>query len=257
MKTKTVSDAIDDILHPKPRLNKNTLYYLRQLPPDIKAPTVSNTREPRDGTEVHAWMTFSCPSYIYTDRDECDPPGILRQMEDLGWQLLPATLIKADNYRPSPRPGLQHEIPEEFGRNMGRPYKRTKTWPMAPVWIDARDPEVVCFMVSPRGERVRVSIDARLPARISAHRVEMMGGWHYVLHTARLHHPDAWHEIRRDDQPVARIHAMSKAFVDAPQALSGNLYWQPLVEQVDFPMSASEFVSYLTSNQKGTQHDDH
>lgn len=242
----TVKGAIDRLNEPEADTKAEELRILGLLPDGMFAPTISNVA--RHEWEPAAWLSFHGPSY---DPDhQFDPVAILRTLDANGWRTIPATLVKLDNYRPSPKPWAQDQTPEEWGCICGKPYRVTGSWPICPLWVMPNThtgPEACCYMRGPDGNTYYVHISANgLPCHIHARRYEYRGGWNYERGTARLAYPPAWETLEHDGQPIAQRHARSGAQVDTGQGISGQLYWEPIAhEQADFPLSAAGMLSLL------------
>ena len=57
-------------------------------------------------------------------REKFDPLSIIRAFEDDGWHLLPATLCKWGNWRPSVGMGYQEDMAKKGREKLGIPYKK-------------------------------------------------------------------------------------------------------------------------------------
>jgi hypothetical protein len=215
---------------------------LQELPAETSAPLVSSVGNAYP-EGVYATVNFTGPSY--DPEKTFDPVAILREIEAAGWKPLPATLTKRADYRPSPEPGLQDDLPEVRNRN-----KLTDSWPICPLWFV---PEQYCgsharaFYRTPSGKLVCVHV--RTPAAacsLAARRIEYRGGWRLDRTSGQLSHPDRWHEIRTPDgEPVAQKAASSHAVVDTEQGMSGAMYWEPNTDHADFPMTPADMLAYL------------
>jgi hypothetical protein len=236
----TVNERIAELEKPVRDERAMQLEILKMLPGDISAPTISNVKDKPH--EEAGWLGFSAPSY--DPNNTYNPLKILVALEDGGWKLSPATLVRKDNYRPSPEPGLIEDIPDEYGR-----YKVTETWVICPVWVTPEQhgkPELRCFMTAPNGKVYYVHVDINLPVRVSARRKDTMGSWHYERGTARIVQPDNWITLFMGDEPIAQRSVMSYAVVDTEQGISATIYWEPNDEQEDFPLTASGMLEILS-----------
>lgn len=237
----TVNETIKSLEASKPDTTAAELATLRMIPSDLRAPTVSNIRDvPDDVCGTSAWLSWRS-SYGDSPTMAADT---LAALESAGWRLAPATLMKKDNYRPSPQLGLFDSFGETYGR-----YTVTELWPLFPAWIIPYQHignEMICFMYAPDGCGFRVCIDLpRGLCSLSARRVEFLGGWRYEW-PACLHYPPAWEDIHNAaGESIASRSEKSGARVESEQYLTGELYWSPNIEQDELTMTASEFVRVL------------
>ncbi len=211
---------------------------LKILPDDLpQCPTISNATANPGTCDVHGWLSFNAPSWG-DDRENYSAVAILRILEAAGWQQLPATLCRWDNYRPSPAPGVSKDIPNERGR-----YKLHTVWQIAPLWFKPCQftcQEAELYMQAPDGRRFFVNLDTpTIPVGVFAQRKEYIGGWYYERGTAKTHFPKQWHS-----HPHCKIGTVQQA-VDTEQGISGAVFFEPHNDQLDWPMTASEFLQSL------------
>lgn len=213
---------------------------LAELPGDVACPTISNEGERAHDGRPGAWLSFS-RSYGET----WTGAEVLAKLEVAGFATLPATLAKYGEYRRSPHVGLQTEIPEESSRA-----KLADCEPIAPVWIVPEQHtggRACAFYRSPTGLTLRVNLPIPAGCYITAEREEFKGGWHYKRGSARLRYPGAWESVAPEDDgtPATQVCAHSRAYVDIEQGISGVIYFTPLVDHADFPMTAAQFLGRL------------
>lgn len=103
-------------------------------------------------------------------------------------------------------------------------------------------------MIAPNGEVMKITLD--IPASVSVHAERKTNGydWYFVRGTARLSHPDHWHNPQIEGRTIAQKHVKSFASVDTEQGVSGAIYWEPVDHgQDDFPYSARQMLEILLS----------
>ncbi len=262
MRHDTVADKIRELTKPKQASDKPTkLELLADLPAGMPAPLINNERggELAPGHSPRAWLSWSAPSY---DPDkQYDPLSIIGALEAAGWALLPACLVKRDNYRHGVEWGFAEEQPEEK-----KGYRElADVSPIMPAWVNVGSgqydpPEVLAFMRSPSGNVYKVSIDvpafAYSGCSVHARRAEYRGGWRYVRQSVRLHMADAWHDIRDENGETianrcARSFARTYGDAQNPTALEGRIYWDQIAhDEGDFPLGAAQIVTFLLDSIK-------
>jgi hypothetical protein len=224
------------------------------LPESIgKAPTISNHKTPDEmGRVPAAWLGFRAPSY--DPKQIYNPIALVESLEGAGWKLVPATLVRWDNYRPTVEPGLQNDQPstKQVGRAMT--YEFRDSWPIAPVWIEANQhtaAEIWAYMTAPDGTLYLTHFDLiNLPGchvYLTAKRNEYRGGWSYERGTARLNFPERWH-----GHQAATIDVNSRAWVDTEQGLSGTIYFSPHGGQDEWPLTFGAFLRSLLAEETAT-----
>lgn len=208
------------------------------LPPNLAAPTISND------TDDGAWLSWSASTFQQT-------PGsvILAALEVSGFAPLPVTLCQWENWRPSPSPGTQAEIPETKRGSFGHLDKLTDSWPIAPLWL------VPCVHTGTEahaiyrkdGQTYRVHVPGPRTVSLSAQRMEIRGDWYYKRGSAQLRYPTEWASIQlTDGTPILGINPRSRAYVDTEQGISGALYFELLThEQDEFPLSPAALLVKL------------
>ena len=233
--TKTISDRLAGLDDERAKLDRRIEAVRRiytALPGGLDAPTVSNE------TDAGAWISWHRP---YSHDPAYDSSAVLGALEAAGWEPLAATLCRWDDYRPSPEPGHQEDIPDTKHR-----YTLTDTWPIAPLWIVLNQhtgTEAVSFYRQ-EGRVYRVRVPGPSSASITARRKEPRGTWYYEHGTARLLYPESWHGIGPiDGDNVIGIAAQSRAFVDTEQGISGAIYFDPFVDP--FPFTPAQILSWL------------
>ena len=235
----TVQDQIKALENPENTEIELKLEILRQLPETIPAPSISNINtKGRWGEYAH--LSFSAPAY--DPEKTFDPGAVLAAMEQAGWFVVPATLVQKDDYRPSPEPGTQDDIPEQIGH-----YTVTATWPICPVWVvpcQFCNPDARCFMRSPDGQVFDVSIDIpKALCGLQCDRREYRGGWNFKG-PAVLRFPEHWRTVA----DIAVLHEKTRAFKDTEHGISGVIYWEPTQhDHAAFPMTASYMLKVLLS----------
>ena len=198
------------------------------LPPDIGRYTISNVD--KDG---NAWISFSPPSY--DPEGEFDAQVVGKALEDSGFVLQPASLVRWDQWRASPYPSEVDDVPDEKDR-----YKKTWAKQISPVWVRPSqycNAEAQCFM---KKDGLLFNIHIGLPRSgwgVSAHRNEYMGGWNFARGTARLSTCSKARSI-----PGHSMSNESFAAVVTNQGLDASVYWTP---DGSNPLSLSEFLSYI------------
>lgn len=219
---------------------------LEALPADLPAPTISNTRCNFFGIPG-AHLSWGAPYF-----GETGPSGseILATLEAIGFEPLPATLCRWDDYRPYPEPGAVEDIPEKKRPAPAWRYTLTDATPIAPLWVIPRQhghggPDARAYYR--HGGRIYlVKVAAPPTGGVYARRVETRGSWYYERGTARLLIPDAWHAIRIESgEAVAGISSGSGAWVDTEQGISGAIYFEPYTEQREFPCTPAELLAIL------------
>jgi len=254
MKRHTVASELEKLRKPSEDETPRIIAILEQLPPDLDSPTISNLRRPKsaeDTLEPEAWLSFHGPSY---DPDNTfQPVAVLEALERHGWRVLPASLVKWNDYRAHPEMGLADDIPETKPGNFGSGYKLSEVTIICPAWVVPNQygkPKFFCYMVAPSGQRFKVMVDVSLPVHVDAKRVQYFGGWHYDRSRgAQLRYPPSWETLEHAGEPVAQREAHSRAYVDTEQGCSGVIYWEPIAHDQDaFPMTASQFLAALLAS---------
>lgn len=250
-----VTKRIEELRKPE-RSVEPEIKILESLRGDMEYPTISNISEK---STVRAWLSFS--STRYSGDTPYDPVEILQWMESQGWKTMHATLVKRDNYRPSPEPGTMDQIPEQKPGRAGAfqdRYKLTDSWPIAPVWCvpcQHTGASAILFMQSPDGEifRVEMALPKGFPFMVYAQRIEPRGTWYFKRGTAALRFPHkfqhGWEELHTETgECVATRHARSGAQVDTEQGLSGQFYWEMNMPAEDWKWTGSLMLSKIIAN---------
>jgi len=207
---------------------------IAELLPDNVLPTISNL------TDDGAWLSFGAPAY--DPNKTWNPVSILESLESAGFEQVPASLVKWDNYRRTTEPGLCDDIPDvSYSR-----YKLTDVEAIAPVWVvpcQHTGTDVQLYMR--KGNQLfRVSVDIPRVAHLTARKIESRGDWRFDRQSARVDFPDRWHSLEH-----CTVSARSYCQADTDKGLNGAIYFMPHNEQASWPMKASEFVrELLTSN---------
>jgi hypothetical protein len=214
---------------------------LETLPSDIMPPSVSNVYA-QDATTPRAWLSWSGPAY---DPDYTyNPVDILRRLESLGWSIIPSTLVRWDDYQPSPEMGLETDIPAVKGR-----YKQSDLWAIVPMWMEVNRhtaPDVCFFLQSPDGVSYKVSMDIPRIVFVVARRKDYRGGWKWESGSGRVEYPGHWEIISIDSTEMARIaHTHSRARLLGEQDLSARVFWESHGPQDEWDIPASNLLSYL------------
>lgn len=217
------------------------------LPETIKSPTISNIGSSYlAGMRVYAWLSFD----TYRTHN-CEPGSlILRALEEAGFRAVATTLCRWAQYRAAPQPGLIEDIPETRGTRHVDTLTNAK--PIAPLWLDLSNHGQAAhtFYHGPDGKIYKVSVMAPSAVHVTARRIEFPGGWRYERGTARLSYPQSWHSLymKGDETPVTQIAKDSRAYVTLEQAIDGSLYFTPLTEQADFPLSPADMLEQLEAS---------
>lgn len=215
------------------------------LPEGIKLPTVSNLKLDAKPGEVAGWLSFRPESY--SEDKNVHAQKVLDALEKSGAKPVPACLIKWGNYRRTTFPGLLHEVPETRKSD-----KLTDSEAIAPLWITPNQHtsvEVRAFYQI-GGKTYKVTVETQLPVFLQCRRVESPGSWRYEG-PCSIRHPQNWHALYvGDGNCVANISAHSRGYRDTEQGLSGEIYFQPNVPQVEFPLSPSAILAQLIAFQK-------
>lgn len=211
-----------------------------ELPNDVPCPTVSNESEKAHDGRAGAWLSWR-RSY----GDEWIGSDILAKLEAAGFKPLPATLARYGQYRRSPHVGYQHELPEIYSRS-----PLVDSEPIAPVWIEPNqytDPEALAYYQAPSGLVYRVSVPAPRVVYLTGRRVNYLGDWHFERGSARVHVPDAWQSITTadDETPITQVSVHTAGYVDTEKGISGRIYFTPLMDHPDFPLTPSAFLQRL------------
>ena len=184
------------------------------LPPDIGRYTISNVD--KDG---NAWISFSPPSY--DPEGEFDAQVVGKALEDSGFVLQPASLVRWDQWRASPYPSEVDDVPDEKDR-----YKKTWAKQISPVWVRPSqycNAEAQCFM---KKDGLLFNIHIGLPRSgwgVTAIRKDYMGGWSFERGTAKFETCPGARDIPRNDLSMD-----SYAAVVTDQGLDACVYWTPV-----------------------------
>lgn len=213
----TVAEQIEMILNPKPEADIKSLKVaiLRELPQDIKPPTLSNLKV-NAGDDVNAWCSFS--SHAYDPNNTHNPIAIAEALENVGWQIQPASLAKYGDYRRGVHRGFYNELPNVYSRS-----ELKEADQILPVWVrpcQHTNPDAYFYAKTPNGMFIKVTID--IPgcgAHLHARRVESFGGWYFERGTGRLIHKPQWATM------FGGMSQYSKCYVDTEQGISGEIYW--------------------------------
>lgn len=214
------------------------------LPASLKLPTISNIN--RKEGQPHAWLSFS-PDYGMDAK--AFAVSVFTELEKAGAKPLPLSLCKWDNYRRAVSPGLVDDIPSEKpGYGTGtRPQKLEDIDAIAPLWVEPcqfTGVEARCFYEL-GGKVFKVTVKAPLAAHLSCRRQEYTGGWRFDG-PCTVQFPQAWHSIYAEGgECVANISQHTRGFRDMEQGITGVIYWQPLTEQSDFPLTPAQFIAQL------------
>ena len=216
-----------------------------ELLPDALAasvPTISNIST-QGGLTPHAWLSFRGPSY--DPKNTYDPLFAIKVLELEGWKVIPASLVKWDNYRRHPEMGLCEQIPESK-KGFGCDYKLTDVSPIAPLWIVpeaiGRTVDARFYLRAPDGKNFKLNVALRASGvvGIRAERRESKGDWNYVRNTATLNFPADW----RSHQ-LCTVNEHTHAVVETEKGLNGAIFFTPHDEQGRWPLSTSEFLESL------------
>lgn len=211
------------------------------LPEALPFPTISNISQ---SGQVRAWLSFHAP---YGIDAKAFALSVFTEMEKAGAKALPLSLCQWDNYRRSVSPGLVESIPDEKKGSFGHTQKLNDIDPIAPVWVTPcqhTGTEAHCFYEL-AGAVYRVGVPLPNVAHLSCHRVEYHGGWRFDG-PCTVHFPQSWHSIHTENgESVAHISQHTRGYRDTEQGISGNVYWLPLTEQSEFPLSPAQFVAQL------------
>jgi hypothetical protein len=129
--SKTVKSYISDLTNPDTlarRLRDLELQILRELDAAgvEAAPSISNLKVEVPPMGQHAWLSWP--------REYQQPPrtSIISQLLDDGWSVRPISLVKWDNWRPTPALGEASEIPEVSPNG----YRKIDATDVARMWLD-------------------------------------------------------------------------------------------------------------------------
>lgn len=198
-------------------------------------PTISNLNSKfLANKDVTAWFSFTCPSY---DPDnKWNPVKVLQDMEEAGWEVVPTSRVKWDNYRECFEPGLCDDIVLR-----GTYKKLTSKEPILPYWVEPcqfTKPDFNLYMKR-NDKTVRVCVHIPGTATIHARRIESIGDWYYERGTCTVGVPPSWHKIDHVD-------TRSKGYVDTEKGISGRIWFtSPDIKQDAWKMKASEFLTLL------------
>jgi len=213
------------------------------LPESLSLPSIANLKATGP---VNGWLSFS-PDYG-TDA-KAFAISVFSELEKAGFEPLPLSLCKWGNYRRSVSPGLVADIPNEKRGCFGSTDELNDVEPIAPLYVvPCQFTGVEAVAYYRKGEETfRVCVKAPLRAHLSCRRVEYRGGWRFDG-ACTVEFPKAWHEIHGQDddaQCVAHISARTAGYRDTDQGITGVIYWQPLTEQSEFPLTPSQFLAQL------------
>jgi hypothetical protein len=186
--------------------------------------------------DVVAWFSFS--STLHKQDGEYNPVKLLEQLEAEGWEIIPASLVKWDDYRAAFEPGLVGDI-----KLRGTYKKITSKEPILPYWFEPNqygDGDFCVYMK--RGDKtVRVSVDVTTGPSLYARRIESMGEWRFESGTCKVRIPASW-------QYVNDIEIHTKGYVDTSKGISGRVWFTSLYRQEEWKMKASEFLNMLLTS---------
>lgn len=224
----TVAEEIEMLLNPKPEEDKTSLKIaiLRDLPQNISPPTLSNVGSKI--VDVNGWCSFS-KSY---GNENYSPVEIAKALESVGWEILPASLVKYGNYRRGVHRGIPTELPKVYSRADLKDSEQ-----ILPLWIrpcQYTACDAYFYAKTQTGLLIKVSIDVPGLASIYANRIAEMGGWYFAPGSAKLHYNQKWTKM------FGGINQYSRGYVDTPQGISGEIYWN-----YSENLKASEILSRL------------
>lgn len=212
------------------------------LPESLPLPTISNINDKPGKTR--AWLSFHAP---YGTDEKAFALSVFTELEKAGAKIVPLSLCKWDQWRRVVEPGHVDSIPEEKPDGGQRTKKLTDIDPIAPLWVEPNQytgVEAKCFYEI-NGQLFKIHVKVPLPARLSCHRIENMGGWRFDGPCSVLF-PQGWHSIHTESgESVANISQHTHGYRDTEQGISGTIYWQPLTEQESFPLSPAQFLAQL------------
>jgi len=212
------------------------------LPASLKLPCISNITD--EEGEPHAWLSFS-PEYSADGKQFA--LSVFTELEKAGFAPVPASLCKWDNYRRSVSPGLTTDIPATKRGSFRSNYELKDVTAIAPLWVTPcqyTGVEAKAFY-SLNGRIYKVSVKAPLAVHLSCRRSEIRGDWHYEG-PCTVHFPKAWHSVHTPQgESVANISAHAQGYKDTDKGISGNVYWDSLTEQQDFPLTPAQFLTAL------------
>jgi hypothetical protein len=230
---RTVKQVMTELLLPNPDIDL-AIEILGELPKEMECPTLSNLRT---DDRVNGWVSFS--HY----RPTCE--WVYEQLTILSrWFILPATLVKWDNYRPSPFSALYDHVPATDGR-----YHNTDMWPILPYWIRFNNhtpaAELEYFVRTVSGRIIKVTIDLPSFNHFHVRRIEYRGGWRFERGTTKFNTPDHWKVIYYKGVSLAQLSEKSYVCVETENSLSGAYYWMPHIEQEEVDILPLEFTQIL------------
>lgn len=212
------------------------------LPDSLSIPTISNITQKEN--QPYAWLSFS-PDYG-TDA-KAFAISVFVELEKAGFKPMPVSLCKWGNYRRSTSFGTVESIPSEKRGCFGSTDKLTDVDAIAPLWVEPcqfTGVEARAYYEKD-GKVFKVSVKAPLRAHLSCRRVENMGGWRFDG-ACSVNFPQDWHSIYAEGGDcVANISQHTRGYRDTEQGISGTIYWQPNVEQSEFPLTPAQFIAQL------------
>lgn len=217
------------------------------LPESLPLPTISNIQHTPKPLTPYAWLSFH-PEYGQDKK--AFALRILSELEAHGAEPLPLSLCKWGAYRRSVYYGLTTDIPNEKRGCFGNMDELTDVDPIAPLYVEPNQHTGVGVRAFYRiaGYVFKVTVEAPLPARLHCRRVENMGGWRFDG-ACSIDFPKAWHSIYNvapnDGECVANVSQHTRGYRDTEQGISGTIYWQPLTEQDQFPLTPAQFLAQL------------
>jgi hypothetical protein len=135
---------------------------IAELLPDNVSPTISNV------TDDGSWLSFGSPAY--DPEKKWSPVSILESLESAGFEQVPASLVKWDDWRRTTEPGLCDDIPDVSKSG----YKLTDVEAIAPVWVvpcQHTGPDVQLYMRK-LNQLFRVSVDIPRVAHLTARKID-------------------------------------------------------------------------------------
>lgn len=227
------------------------LQIIGNLPDSIPTPVISNIKrsllQPEASADSRfdtlAWVSFRYYSWRMKS-EEWNPVAILEAFEAVGWELIPTSLCKYDNYQPGVKIGAVEECKAAPLTGTYRELKEARA--IVPGWFTADgygDSHYCCFLTR-HGKTIRVLVSVHSSLYVGAERINNgRDDWQYRSGSAKCSYPKAWHSL-------PNLIPTSAGYVDSEKGIRGVLYFLLQVPQEEWTTKASVFLQQLLDAKK-------
>lgn len=227
------------------------LQIIGDLPDSIPTPTISNIKLSllRSESSVNsrfdtlAWVSFTFYSYRMKF-EEWNPVAILEAFEAIGWEPIPTSLCRYDNYQPGVKIGTVEECKAAPLPGTYRELRGVSA--ITPAWFTAGnygESKYCCFLTR-LGKTIRVNVSVPGVLRVSAERVNLgRDDWQYLSGSAKCGYPEAWADL-------PGLTPTAAGYVDSAKSVRGVLYFWLQTPQKEWTTKASVFLQQLLDAKK-------